>query len=252
MIHIVTGANRHLYPAQLQEMHALRWKYYVEAREWSDLKAQQTTPGFEVDEYDDQDAVYLMSLAEDGRLCGSLRLRRTDRPTLLLDKFAHLIADLPSLGLGPDVWEITRVIRTPEHRGMKGPTKTALHCAMIEFALSRGAKRLIGACDTFMLPGILGLWKKGFRPIGLPTPYAEGEMIAIGFEVSEPVLAQLRAQDTGASIEMFELPPPAAVSLNPLLQARLMRTIHALSDQEGEQLVEWLEQRAQAKIALAS
>jgi N-acyl-L-homoserine lactone synthetase len=252
MIHIVTGANRALYAQQLRDMHALRWKYYIEARGWTALRELQDEPGFETDEYDDADAVYLLSLNADGRIGGSIRLRRTDRPTLLLDHFRDLIAEPESLGLGPDVWEITRVIRTPENRAKTGPVKTSLNVAMIEFALTRGAKRLIGVCDTFMLPGIIALWKRGFRPIGLPAPYAEGEMIAVSFEVSEAVLSHLRAQGEQTSVEMFEPPPPPSLERCPLLQERLARSLHALSEKDAEQLAEWLEGRARADLPMAS
>ena len=37
MIHIITANNRHIYRAQLAEMHELRRVHFVEERGWSDL-----------------------------------------------------------------------------------------------------------------------------------------------------------------------------------------------------------------------
>jgi hypothetical protein len=77
-------------------------------------------------------------------------------------------------------------------------------------------------------------------------------MIAVSFEVSEAVLSHLRAQGEQTSVEMFEPPPPPSLERCPLLQERLARSLHALSEKDAEQLAEWLEGRARADLPMAS
>jgi N-acyl-L-homoserine lactone synthetase len=246
MIHVVSNANRSAYTAQIEEMHRLRWNYYIGDRKWRELRELQTQEGSERDCYDDEDATYLMAIDTDGRLQGSLRLRRGDRPTLLRDHYWDLLDDPGALALGPDVWEITRVIRTPQNRVKDGAVRGAIHAGMVEFALTRGARKLIGVCDTFMLPGIISLWKHKFRPLGLPQPYEEGEMIAVGFDVDEEILGMLRERGQFAAAQMLELPPPCPASISPLLHERISRAVQALPHTEAEHLADWLEGRGGA------
>ena len=241
MIHVISHANRSAYAAQIEEMHRLRWSYYVGDRKWRELHELQNREGFERDRYDDEDATYLMSIGADGRLQGSLRLRRGDRPTLLADRYWDLLDDPGALALGPDIWEITRVIRTPQNRVKDGAVRAALHAGMVEFGLTRGARKLVGVCDTFMLPGIISLWKHKFRPLGLPQPYEEGEMIAVGFDIDEEILGMLRERGPFAAAQMLEIPPPCPASIPPLLHERISRAVQALPQSEAEHLAEWLE-----------
>jgi N-acyl-L-homoserine lactone synthetase len=193
----------------------------------------------------------LISVGGDGGVGGSLRLRRADKGTLLFDLFPQLVqgsrVDLES----PDVWEITRVIRTPSNRS-RGPVKTSLHAAMLEFALTRGARTFVGVCDTFMLPGILSIWKKGFRPLGLPTPYAEGEMIAVRFDVDLETLEQARARGERQTCTMFELPPPASKKSNPLLEAAILAAARDLTTDGVFELLAQLKDHSRSVLPLAS
>jgi N-acyl-L-homoserine lactone synthetase len=241
MIHVVTDANRADYQAQIDEMHRLRWNYYIGDRNWRELRELQSQEGYERDCYDDQRAVYLLSLDAGARLNGAIRMRRTDRPTLLTDRYWHLVDDPGALALGPDVWEITRVIRTPQNRVKDGAVRAALHAGMVEFALTRGASRLVGVCDTFMLPGIISLWKHKFRPIGLPQPYEEGEMIAVGFDIDEEILAMLRDRGQFGAAQMFEPPPPCPAEISPFVRERILRALHTMPQAHAEHLADWLE-----------
>lgn len=66
----------------------------------------------ELDEYDGDDTLYLIvHQPETGRHLGSVRLLPSTGAHLLGDKFAHLCAD--GVPVGPDVWEITRLVTAP-------------------------------------------------------------------------------------------------------------------------------------------
>src|SRR5690349_17833903 len=141
LIHIVTAANRHFYARELDEMHRLRWRFFIEQRGWSELEAAQTAPGLERDEYDDERAVYLLALSDDGHVQGSMRLRPTDDKSLMTDRFPVLVAAETEAQFGAQTWEITRLMRSPEFRGSDGELLLRINCAACEFALARGITR---------------------------------------------------------------------------------------------------------------
>lgn len=61
---------------------------------------------YEIDQFDNDDAVYLVVTDLTGEHCGSARLLRTDRPHILDTIFSDLCNDAPPCG--PDIREITR------------------------------------------------------------------------------------------------------------------------------------------------
>ena len=71
-------------------MHADRKRVFVDTLRW-DLPVVDAQ--FEIDEYDTEDAIYLIVAAPgDGRHLGSVRIVPTSGPHLLADKFAFLCA----------------------------------------------------------------------------------------------------------------------------------------------------------------
>lgn len=204
MIHIVTAANSSLYQRELEEMHRLRWRFFVEHRQWRDLEAAQAKPGFERDEYDDDRAVYLLALSDAGEVQGSMRLRPTDDRSLIGDKFPFLIAPEGEGALGGDVWEITRLMRSPAYRGSDGELRLRINYAACEFALARGVSRFVCVIDTFLLPAMRSLNRDKHRVLGLPHAYAEGEMIAVELKPDEEWLARCRALGNFEGPIMYE------------------------------------------------
>lgn len=207
MIHVVTAANRQLYARELDEMHRLRWQFFIEQRGWSELEAVQAEPGFERDEYDDERAVYLLALSDDGHVQGTMRLRPTDDKSLITDRFSVLVVPETKAQFGAQTWEITRLMRSPAFRGSDGELRLRINCAACEFALSRGITRFVCVVDTFLLPAMRALNRDKHRVLGLPHPYAEGEMIAVELKPDEEWLARCRALAGFTGPVMFEREP---------------------------------------------
>ena len=104
MIHVVSLTNQHLYGRQLDQMFRMRHTFYVEGHGWSGLTSRE---GRETDEFDDEHAVYLMSIDPFGEVAASVRLNPTTQPTLL-KKFADWSDEkLPEL---ESVWDVSRWI----------------------------------------------------------------------------------------------------------------------------------------------
>jgi acyl-homoserine lactone synthase len=181
MIHVVTVANRHLYRAQLAEMHQLRRVHFIEERGWNDLTV---VDGGEYDDFDDDLAVYLLALGPAAEVLGSLRARPTTDKCMLKDAFPELIGfDQPPVS-GPDVWELTRSFSTHAARAMVKKsgvriTPDVLLSAM-EWANDAGIERLVAVIDlaAFAFTRSRG-WN--IRMTGLPLDTREGPIIGVEF-----------------------------------------------------------------------
>jgi hypothetical protein len=62
MIHVITGANRHLYEPELLAHFRLRHEIYVVERSWSNLARPD---GLERDQFDNEDATYILDMGRE-------------------------------------------------------------------------------------------------------------------------------------------------------------------------------------------
>jgi acyl-homoserine lactone synthase len=224
MIHLVTQDRRDRYRAQIDAMHRLRWRIYVEERGWRELRDMQAQEGFERDEYDDARAHYLLAIDDDGAVLGAMRLRPTADKSLIADRFLHLVENPRALGLGAGVWELTRLLRAPLTRSRDGAVRYAMNCGLIEFCLARSIARLVATGDSFLLPMTRKAWGQKVRPLGLPQPYEEGEVIALELFPDAEALAAMRTAGAIAGAQLYQHPEPLkALDRDPVRAARLMR-----------------------------
>jgi N-acyl-L-homoserine lactone synthetase len=244
MIHLITAANRSAYARQIDEMHRLRWKFYVEDRGWARLREIQEHEGIERDDYDDDRAVYVMGIDDDGCVTGSMRLRPTDDKSLLADHFPHLIDDAASFTPAPDTWEITRIVRKPENRSKDHALRFAMNTAMLEMAICRGVRKLVATSDSFLVPQTRSVWRHKFRPLGLPAPYAEGEAIALDFDADEESLQMTRERAGIVTPQMFELGPPIPDRpVDVVLAERVARLASYAQPEQLADIAAWFESR---------
>lgn len=228
MIHLVCSANASLYQRELEAMHRLRWRIYVEERGWRALRDMQPQAGLERDCYDDERAHYLLAIDEGGAVVGGMRVRPTDDRSLIGDAFSHLVEDAQVLCGSPKIWELTRLMRAPSSRAQDGNVRYAMNCALIEFCLSRGVEQLIATSETFLLPMTRKAWGPKLRPLGLPKPYAEGEVIAVALTPDREALIQMRTAGGLTEAQIYEHPPARMDGDDdPLVAAKLVAAIRS-------------------------
>ncbi len=205
MIHAVTLANQHLYARQLDQMFRMRHAFYIEGQGWAGLTSQD---GKETDEFDDEHAVYLMSLDPFGDVAASVRLNPTQGPTLL-KKFADWSDEaLPELD---SVWDISRWIAAPQHRRASNPRWPSNHqrelmIGILEFCLSRGLTHLTMLAEKRLAERIAAYgWP--LRYLGAPREYEGGKGIAVAAEIElgQHVLALTQAKTGVARGMLFEI-----------------------------------------------
>jgi len=188
-VHVVTGANRHLYERELDEHHQIRHRIYVEELHWRGLTPRSDKR--EYDQFDLPETVYLLGL-EEGRVVAGLRLVPTTGPHLINDVFPQF-ASVRGVPRRADIAEWTRMFVVPERREEHGALKTRsmIAASMVDYALQERVSGISVLMNTFWLPKMLQYgWH--VHPLGLPDVYDEEWLIAVLIDVTPEALAGIR------------------------------------------------------------
>lgn len=207
MIHAVSGVNQHLYARQLDQMFRMRHAFYVEGHGWSGLSS---IDGRETDEFDDEHAVYLISIDAAGDVAASVRLNPTTGPTLL-----HKFADYSNEAVprGELVWDISRWIAAPRHRranNLRWPSnhQRELIVGILEFCETRRLTHLVMLAELRLAERIAAYgWP--LRYLGTPRAYEGGKGMAVAaeIEVGPHVLALTRERTEVRETVLVEVDP---------------------------------------------
>ncbi|MBF20104.1 MAG: N-acyl-L-homoserine lactone synthetase-like protein [Hirschia sp.] len=210
MIHVVSINNQHYYGQQLDEMFRMRHTFYVEGHGWADLTSQD---GKETDEFDNEDAVYLLSLDRWGKVAAALRLNPSNRPNLTATRLSHYLDAKPPHS--PEIWDMTRWIVAPPYRGEVSPGDLKpgqeLGCGLMEFALDRGLTGFSIISETRLISKLDDAgWK--YHPLGPPISYenGKGEAQALLLEANPESLIRARQFLELNDPVLFEIKPDAA------------------------------------------
>ncbi|SIQ75625.1 acyl-homoserine-lactone synthase [Bosea sp. TND4EK4] len=187
MVHVIDRDNKHLYGDELEQHYRLRHRIYVDERRWEQLRRPD---GREVDQFDTEEAVYLLDL-DHGRVIGGTRLVPTLKPHLMADVFPFL-ANVEGIQRGADIVEWTRIFVVPDRRGPGSKTLHTVLAAMLEYCLRQDYRAITVVMETWWLPRFLELgWE--VRPLGLPADIdgmnCVGTMISVTEEAWRRTLA---------------------------------------------------------------
>ena len=136
---------------------------------------------FELDEYDDEHATYLIVADDSGDHLGSARLLPTTRRHLLGDLFAQLCAAPPA---GSQVFEITRFcLSRRQTAAERRRTRNRLVSALAAYALETHIRTYTGVAEISWLQQILSFgWD--CRPLGAPLRLDCGTIGALAIEIT--------------------------------------------------------------------
>ncbi len=189
MVHIVSGANRHRFKRLIDQMHRDRKRLFVDRFKW-DVKVIEGE--FELDEFDTDDAVYLIETDPSGNHLASVRLLATSRPHLLSTVF-HSLCDGP-IPTGDDVMELTRLCVSPEIASPEAARLCNLMwVASVEFALLFGVSQYTGVSQAQCLSSLLSAgWE--IVPLSLPREIHGQLTGAIVIKITPETLRRARAR----------------------------------------------------------
>lgn len=172
----------------LRAMFAARKAVFVDLLKWD---VPVLDGAYEVDQFDDEHASYLVLADSDGRHLGSARLLRTDRPHILGSFYGELCED--GAPRGKDIREITRFcldrsLKAAERRQVRDTLVTAL----AEHALRDGIATYSAVAEIGWLQQILAF---GWRclPLGLPREIDGALLAALRIDIDADTPARLRA-----------------------------------------------------------
>lgn len=207
MVLLVDSTVDSVSDAAFRSMFAARKSVFIDLLKW-DLPALDGR--YEIDQFDDQHARYLIITDTDCEHLASARLLPTTRPHILGSLFPVLCAGhVPS---GPRVWEITRFclgrqLRSAERRHIRNQLVSAL----ATHALESGIDTYTGVAEMAWLQQILSFgWQ--CRPLGEPLPYQGSLLGALEISITRETPVELAAGGVWSPIIAHEMPARSAAN----------------------------------------
>lgn len=203
MLHLVNKQNRGLYRAEIEQLYRVRKSVFIDELGWQ-LNA---VDGLEIDQYDDDEAMYGIGFDSAGQISMSGRYRPTVNGSMLTEIFPHSIDSSidPASLLGPDIWEFSRgfCLETGGKRHNQ-QRRAMLMLTPLEIAFAHGVTSYIAFSEIRLLPLFISMgWR--VQLLGDPISYGEGEGIAYRVEVSEDAILSMR--------RAYDLPDPSHIYL---------------------------------------
>ena len=150
--------------------------------------------GFERDQYDALNPLYVIWETPDGLHGGSMRFMPTTGPTMVNDFFSHIAGGEI---VDPRIWETTRFCISPKAQD-GGRVAALLMLAGAQFGIGQGLSHAIGVFDARMIR----IYRKlGWLPEVLGTQGAGHDAISAGLWEFRPDLVRALARKAGVSQE---------------------------------------------------
>ncbi|WP_395336775.1 acyl-homoserine-lactone synthase [Novosphingobium sp. BL-8H] len=180
MIHCLSNtpaANEHLV---LRNMFEARKRVFIDLLRW-DLPP--LAERFELDQFDNEAAMYIVLSDQHGAHRASARLLPTTQPHILDTLFPALCDE--AIPRGPTTMEITRFcLERRSTAAERREAKNELVHALVAFALANGIERYTGVADLSWLRQILTFgWR--CRPLGVPKAVDGKTLSAMLIEIEE-------------------------------------------------------------------
>jgi N-acyl-L-homoserine lactone synthetase len=200
MIRLIQGSERHVYPYEIDAMHRLRAKVFKDRMNWP-VTVQN---GWERDEFDDLNPLYIISQRSDGKVSGSARLLPSTGPNMLANVFLELLPPGATVR-SPTIWESSRFSIDDDGLAQRSEklinhTTAELLCAIVEIGTLAGLEFIVSVVDV---PVERVLRRAGCPCDRIGQPKRIGKTLAIAgiFEVGDELLSSLhRASGITSSV----------------------------------------------------
>lgn len=193
MLLVVNELNRTLEHAAIRSMFEARKLVFIDLLKW-DLPA--LADRFELDQFDDVHAIYLIVTDLAGQHLASARLLRTTRPALLDTLYPSLVdGRVPQ---GDDVLEITRFCLSPGIGARRRRiARDMLLAGLVDYALENGISTYTGVAE---LPWFRQIQTFGWdcRALGDPILHGGRALVGLAIGIDTGTGAKLAAAGIGA------------------------------------------------------
>ena len=189
MIDVVTNLNATLYHDELDAMYKMRHRVFVDGMKWEALRKPD---GVEKDQFDTEDAVYLLLREDGGRVIGSHRLLPTTKPHLFSELFADMCA-IRGMRTGERIYELTRTCVDKDLLDKDGEMRALkqIMVGLFEFCIRAGIEQLtlltpLNTLYRCLLTGV------EVKPLGLPREMDGVPQAAVAFITNQTTLDNAR------------------------------------------------------------
>jgi len=178
MLHVNQSAAEPIPDGVLRSMFAARKSVFVDLLKWD---VPVIDGRYEVDQFDNEHAAYLVLATRAGDHLGSARLLPTTRPHILGDLYSYLCEE--AAPTGDSIFEITRFcldrrLRATERRAVRD----TLVSALADHALAHGITRYTAIAEFGWFQQILAFgWH--CRPLGIPRQVNGATLAALSIEI---------------------------------------------------------------------
>lgn len=197
MILIIDQMNLDLQSKVLRGMFEARKHVFVDLLKW-DLPV--LAGRFEVDHFDDGEAIYLIVSDPAGRHLASARLLATTRPALLDSLYPDLV-DGPA-PRGEDIMEITRFCLSPGIGArLRREARNSLLVGLAEYALAHGINSYTGVAENGWFEQICTFgWR--CRALG-PSHVHDGRLLTgLRIDIDDATIGQLADRGIRAAADV--------------------------------------------------
>lgn len=156
-VHVIDKFNKDRYADQLEQQFRLRHDIYIGERGWMDIARAD---GREIDQFDNDDAIYLLGITSAGEVVGGSRLVPSLKPHLMSEVFPNLAPGGVPRGKG--IYEWTRIFVAPALRTPSRPALAAglIYCGIQEYCVQSQIENLSIVCETYWIDRLASLgWK---------------------------------------------------------------------------------------------
>jgi acyl homoserine lactone synthase len=189
MIQVITKENAAEHGSLLKSMFALRYHVFIETLGWG----IDCEPGQEKDQFDTQDAIYLVLPNDNGDVVASTRLLPTVGPNLLLDVFPQLVAGRRPVSR--TIWEASRLVVDHRRDRLRSCRNAAgqLLCGIMEYAVRCNLSHLVSVSDV-RIERLLTRLGWTLARLGAPIHLDGYDLAAEITAVSRSALERIRAR----------------------------------------------------------
>jgi acyl-homoserine lactone synthase len=195
MIRVIDKANVRLFARTMDQLFRVRHSVFVEEKGWREFERDGL---FEKDQFDTEDATYVVALDEHCDAIGCFRLYPTVLPHMISEVFPNLVEG--EVLRRSDVLELTRFhLSKPKRRARE---YLELLTAIPEIGLEFGLAGFTAIVRTLRIP-VMQAAGLSITPTGLPVDIDGESHVSVLFEVSESSLARIN-KTRGSTLSVFE------------------------------------------------
>jgi acyl homoserine lactone synthase len=211
MIRLVQGSDRHNFPREIDQMFRLRTQVFRDRMAWD----VQIKDGWEIDQFDECNPLYLLCLDNENVVRGTARLLPTTGPNMLNDVFTQLLPDGIPIRSGL-MWESSRF--SVDRASLAQRTENRLNrvtgellIGIFDVAQRAGLQFIVSVYDVLMAR-VLRRACCHAEPIGPAVKIGKAFSYAGLFEVGPEMLTNLRAA-SGITEDIIEKETARAIGL---------------------------------------